>query len=81
MISSRDVGAIVAVGVLEEHQVGHLRDVDAAVAQLDAGGHVQPVGKDRAAVGLAVVVGVFEDQDLVVGLRARADTSGTTAWS
>ena len=65
------IGAIVAVGVLEEHQVRHLRDVNAPVAQLDADGHVQAVGKNRAAIGLAVFVGVLEDQDLVVGLGTR----------
>ena len=65
------VGAIVAVGILQEHQVRHLRQVNASVSQLDADGQMQPVGKRRAAVGLAVVVGVFEDQDLVVGLGAR----------
>ena len=58
------VGLIVAVGVLEEHQVRLLGDVDAAVAQLQAGGQVQLVGKDGLLVGLAVAVGVFEDQHL-----------------
>ncbi len=66
-----DVRAVVAVVVLEEHQVGHLRDVRAAVAQLDPDGEMQPVGEDLALVGLAVVVVVLEDQDLVIRLPPR----------
>ena len=41
---------------------------DAAVAELEAGRAVQAVGEDGHLVGLAVAVGVFEDQDLVVHL-------------
>lgn len=65
------VGPIVAVGIFQEHQVGHLREVDAPVAQLDADGKMEPVGEGRAAVGLPVVVGIFEDQDLVVRFGPR----------
>jgi hypothetical protein len=65
------VGLVVAVGVLQEHQVGLLRDVGPAVAQLDPGGDVELVGEDRLLVGPAVAVGVLEDQDLVVDRPAR----------
>ena len=61
------VGLAVAVGVLEVQQFGAVGDVDAAVSGLEAGGDEQTVGEDRGLVGPAVVVGVFEDQDLVVG--------------
>ena len=63
-----DVGLVVAVGVLEEHQVGRLGDQDAAVGELEAGRAVQAVGEDGPLVGLAVAVGVLEDQELVVHL-------------
>ena len=63
-----DVGLVVAVGVLEEHQVGRLGDQDAAVGELEPGRAVQAVGEDGLLVGLAVAVGVFEDQELVVHL-------------
>ena len=64
----RHVGLVVAVGVLEEHEVGGLGDEHAAVAELEAGRAVQVVGEDGHLVGLAVAVGVFEDQELVVHL-------------
>ena len=41
-----EVGLAVAVGVLEEHQVGRLGDEDAAVVELEAGRAVQVVGED-----------------------------------
>ena len=69
----RAVGLAVAVGVRQVQQVGAVGDVDAAVAGLDAGGNEQAVGEDGGLVGLAVAVGVFEDDDLVVGLLARLD--------
>ena len=64
--SLADVGLVVAVGVLQEHQVGRLGDQDAAVGELEAGRAMQAVGEDDPLVGLAVAVGVFEDQELVV---------------
>ena len=67
--TSRLVGLAVAVGVLEEEDVGRVGDPDAAVADGDARGDVQPLGEDGELVGLAVAVGVFEDLDAV---RARA---------
>ena len=54
-------------------QLGAVGDVGAAVAGLDAGGDEQAVGEDGRLVGLAVAVGVFEDEDLVVRLLARLD--------
>ena len=63
-----DVGLVVAVGVLEEHQVGRLRQQDAAIDELEPGRAVQAVGEDGLLVGLAVAVGVLEDQELVVHL-------------
>lgn len=62
------VGDVVSVGVLIEKDVGGLRDVAAAIGELDAGGEVEAVGEDGGFVGFAVTVGVFEDDDFVVGL-------------
>ena len=64
------VGLAVAVGVAEEEDVGRIGDPDAAVADGDPRGDVQPVGEDGELVGLAVAVGVFEDLDAVAA-RAR----------
>ena len=64
------VGAIVAVGVLEEHQVRLLCDVRPAVPKFQTCRNVQTVGKDRLLVGLAVAVSVLVDQQLVIDRRA-----------
>ena len=37
----------VAIGVLDEGQVRHLRDIDAAIAELERQRYVKVVGKDR----------------------------------
>ncbi len=63
----------VAVGVLEEQQFRAGADVGSAVAGGDAGRDEEAVGEDRGRVGGAVVVLVFDDQDLVVGDLARFD--------
>ena len=66
----RAVGPVVAVAVGDEEQVGRGADPDAAEAQLDAGEVGPLVAEDRAAVEPAVAVGVLEDQDAVLALRA-----------
>ena len=66
-----DVRDVVAVGILEEENVGGLGDVATAVSQLDPGRHVETVGEDGGLVGLAVAVGILEYDDLVVGHLAR----------
>ena len=75
-----DVGLVVAVGVLEEQQVGGHGHEHAAVPELEAGRVVQVVGEDLRAVGLAVAVGVLQDQQLVVhrllGLPVRIGRPG-----
>ena len=60
------IGLVVAVGILEEHNVGRLGQEHAAVPELEAGDAVQPIRKDDHLVGLAVVIRVFEDEQLVV---------------
>ncbi len=65
------VGFAVAVGIAQEHQVRLLRDVDAAVAELEAGRNVEAVREHRRLVGASIAVGVLEDNQLVVGLLAR----------
>ena len=78
--TSLRVGLAVAVGVLEEEDVGRVGDPDAAVADGDARGDVQPLGEDGELVGLAVAVGVFEDLDAVParpgGLRGILEALG-----
>jgi hypothetical protein len=75
------VGAVVAVGVLQEHQVRLLRDVGAAVAEGEAGRDVEPIREDLDLVGPAVAVAVLEDDQLVVRRPSdrRADRWSTSA--
>jgi hypothetical protein len=67
------IGLVVAVGIFEEAQVRLLGNVNAAVAELERQRDVQVVGEDCRLVGATVLVGVFEDDDLVVRLVARID--------
>ena len=64
-----DVVAIVAVRVLQEHHVGRLREDDAVLIEFEPGGVVQVARKHRPLVGLAVAIGVFEDEQRVVHRR------------
>ena len=61
------VGHVVAVRVLDEHQVRLLGHVDAAVPEFEAGRQVEAPGKHGVTVGSAVAVAVLEDHDPVVG--------------
>ena len=65
------VGHVVAVGVLDEHQVRLLGHVDTAVAEFEAGRYVEAAGEHGVVIGPAVAVAIFEDHDLVVGLLVR----------
>ncbi len=64
------VGHVVAVAVGVEQEVGHLEDVDAAVAERQPRAEVQTGDEVREAVGPAVAVGVLADRDPVGALRA-----------
>ena len=55
------VGPTVAVGVLQEEDVGRVGHPHAAVTHGDARGNVQPFGKHRDLVDATVVVGVFQN--------------------
>ena len=66
---NHDVGLVVAVGVLQPQHPWLVYHEHAAVEKLEAGGAVQLVVEDRALVGQAVVVRVFEDHELVRRLR------------
>ena len=61
------IRVVIAVGVLEMQQVRLLAHVHAAVAADDRRAHVEPFKKHRALVGHAIVVGVLENDDAVLG--------------
>ena len=61
-----DVAAVVAVGVFEIEHVRPLGHDHAFPPELKAGWVVEVIGKSLHAIGAAVAVGVFEDQQLVV---------------
>ena len=61
----------VAVGVLHQPHVRRLGDQHAGIEDLQRSGEDQVVGKDRALVHAAVVIGVFEHDDLADRLHER----------
>ena len=61
----RSVRNIIAVPVRQEEQSGWADRPEAAVANLDAGEHLQRLGEDFAVIKLSVTVGVAEDQHAV----------------
>ena len=65
------VGLAVAVGVLEEEEVGRVDDPDAPPADRDPRGYVQTFGEDGELVHSAVAVGIFEDLDPVAARPRR----------
>src|SRR2546429_1580924 len=62
------IGLVVGVFVGHKEQIGRREDKDAAEADFDAGDVVEFVVEDGSLVEMAVVVGVFENQDAVVAL-------------
>ena len=68
----RSVGLIVAVCVGNEEQFGGRADPYASEADLDAADEVELLDEDLAGVEVPVSVGVFEDQNAVLGV-ARGD--------
>ena len=61
------VVAVIAVRVLEEENVGTLRDDHPAPPEFEPGRILKVVRERRALVRTTVAVGVFKDQQLVVG--------------
>ena len=64
----RAVGTVVAVAVGNEKKMRGRADPDAAEADFQAADQVEVVGKDLARVEPAVAVGVFEDENAILGL-------------
>ncbi|MDB6125293.1 MAG: hypothetical protein JWQ71_4286 [Pedosphaera sp.] len=67
------VGLAIAIGVLEMKEFGALADIDAAIARFDAGGDEQAIGEDGGFIDFAHALGVFENENLVVGFVPRFD--------
>ena len=61
-----EVGFASSFGVLHENNVRGLSNQHAAIVELKPGGAVQVVSKDRALVSLAVGIGIFQDEQLVI---------------
>src|SRR5262249_56922549 len=61
------VGLAAGLRRREVDQFGAVGHVGPAVARLDAGRNQQAVGEHGGLVGLPVAVGVFKNDDLVVG--------------
>ena len=59
------VGDVVLVGIGDEEELGRAHEVDAIFCELDGGEHLEVIGEDLAGVGLAVVVGIVEDDEAV----------------
>ncbi len=67
------IGLEVSVGIAQVQQLCRVGDIAAIVAGSDSGGDQQSAGKDGGLVGSAVSVGVFDDQDAIVGDLAGFD--------
>jgi len=59
------IGAVVAVGVLQEQNVRRVRHPHAAMTDRDSRRNVQAFGKDGDFVDAAVVIGIFQDLNAV----------------
>ena len=67
------VGLVIAVAIRHEQEVGRRADEGAVEADRDGGGKHDALHEHFAAVGHAVVIGVFQDQDAAVpGIREPA---------
>ena len=64
----RSVGPVVAVAVGDEQEMRGRADPDAAEADFHAADEIQVVGEDLTRVEPAVAVGVFKDENAVLGL-------------
>ena len=64
----RSVGPVVAVAVGDEQEMRGRADPDAAETDFQAAHQIEVVGEDLTRVEPAVVVGVLEDEDAVLGL-------------
>ena len=74
------VGVAVAIGIAQVNQLASkLADVDSAIAQCQAGRHEQSLGKAVELVGAAVAIGVFANQDVIVGRRSQESTADSSA--
>lgn len=71
-----DVGDVVAVGILEEEEVGCLGDDDAALGEDDGRGDIEAGGEDRDLIAAAVAVGVLEDFDIIAADAVRREFVG-----
>ena len=67
------VRLVIPIGVLEEEELCAMPDVNAAIAQLDAGRNHKTAGKDGGFVAPAVLIRILQDQDLVVRSLTRFD--------
>ena len=75
------IGFAVAIGVGQVYEVGAVGDVNAAIARFQAGWDEQAVRENGHFVGAAGTLGIFEDNDLVVGLLAWLDLRVSLAAS
>ena len=61
----RTVGDVVAIAVGNEQQLRRTEQPGAAKPELHAAEPLNVVGEDRALVGTAIAIGVFENHDAV----------------
>ena len=61
-----DIGLVVAIRVLEEEELGRLRNNNPPVSEGEARRDVKAVSKHRELVGLTVTIGIFTDDNLII---------------
>ncbi len=64
------ISLAVMIGILEEDKVGFLGEVDPVLAKFESERKVKIVRKDSPLVGFSILIRVFENEDLVIGLDA-----------
>src|SRR5829696_4519494 len=64
------IGFVIPIRILKKEEVRSLADVNATVADENAGEKIEPVGKDGDLVGPAIGVGVFKDFDAITRFLA-----------
>ena len=61
------IGFVITIGIGEQFEVGSLRDINAFRGKFKTQGEVQTIHEDRLFVGFTIVVGVFQDDQFIIG--------------
>src|SRR5680860_1769341 len=60
------VRLIISIGIPQQNKIWCLRNVYTFGRKLKTYGHAQAVGKNGLLVGLAIIIGIFQNEQLIV---------------